>query len=368
MSKISKIEVFKADIPFKFSFKHSTKKRNSSESIFIKILLDNGVAGYGESLPRSYVTGNTQDSVFNNLKNYLPVLIGKELKGHIEGVGFIKGLEGIEGEARCAVEIALLDCLGRVCNKPLHEILGGAINKTFVYSGIISGESLLKTAILALYFGSQGYKFIKIKVGSDNDISRVSILRNLLKDADIRIDANGAWNAQKALKAIKSLRAFSISCIEQPTPKGDLNAMQEVADFSPEPVMADESLCTKEDALRLAQTTACDMFNIRLSKCGGIFRSLEIARIAEDYGLSYQIGCHVGESGILSAAGRHLASIVKKSKYLEGSYSRLLLEKDIIEEDLTPKRSIGYTLDRAGLGITVKEGILRKYTQESILI
>ena len=149
--------------------------------------------------------------------------------------------------------------------------------------------------------------------------------------------------------------------MEQPTPKGDFDAMQEVADFCHEPVMADESLCTVNDALRLAQIKGCDMFNIRLSKCGGIFRSMEIIGIARDQSIGYQIGCHVGESGILTAAAIHLAAVSKSLAHFEGGYSRLLLKEDIIEEDLTPRRGIGYTLNRAGLGVTVKENTLRKY-------
>ena len=131
--------------------------------------------------------------------------------------------------------------------------------------------------------------------------------------------------------------------------------------FCREPVMADESLCTKEDALQLAQIRGCDMFNVRLSKCGGIFRSMEIIGIARDHSMGYQIGCHVGESGILTAAATHLAAVSKDFKYFEGGYSRLLLKEDIIEEDLTPRRGVGYTLDGPGLGVTVKEDILRKY-------
>ncbi|MBI5124221.1 MAG: hypothetical protein HZA72_02250, partial [Candidatus Omnitrophica bacterium] len=102
MPKISGIEIFKVNIPFKFSFKHSLKERKSSESIFVKIVLENNIAGFGESLPRSYVTGNTQSSVYDSLKKYLPALIGADLKEGNEGIQFIKGLEGIEDESRCA--------------------------------------------------------------------------------------------------------------------------------------------------------------------------------------------------------------------------------------------------------------------------
>lgn len=369
MPKIAQIEIFKVNLPFKYSFKHSLKSRDTSESIFVKVTLDNGIAGFGESLPRSYVTGNTQDSVFKGLSSFSKSLIGTGLNDDRESVGLIRNIEGIEGEARCAIEIALLDCLGKVCSKPMSAFLGEGINKKFIYSFIIPSISPLKAGIICVFAKSRGYKFIKVKVGFGNDAARVRICRRISPDADIRIDANGAWDSsQNALEAIQNLRPFNISCIEQPTPKDRLDTLQEVADCCPEPVMADESLCTRLDALKLAQSRACDMFNIRLSKCGGIFRSLDIIKTARDYEIKYQIGCLVGESGILSAAARHMASVVKDAVYFEGSYSRFLLKEDVIEEILTPKRSIGYALEGPGLGVSVKENIIKKYSKESLLV
>lgn len=361
MPKISAFEVFKVNIPFRAAFKHSLKSRDNSESIFVKASLDNGVVGFGESLPRSYVTGNTQDDVYKQLKEFLPKLNGIELNVSTGGVNFIKSLDGVEAEARCALEMALLDCIGKVSNRPIHDILGKSLNNSFASSAIISGDSVFKAAITTIYFKSKGYKFFKVKVGTDNDLERVRIVRRLAGDVDIRVDANGAWDVVGTLEAIKAMRQFNISCVEQPTPKGDFDAMREVADSCREPVMADESLCTVNDALKLAQAKCCDMLDVRLSKCGGIFRSMEIIKVAHDHEMGYQIGCHVGESGILTAAAMHLATVSKEMAYFEGGYSRLLLKEDVIEEDLTPIRGVGYTLNKAGLGVTVKEDTLRRY-------
>lgn len=364
MPKISGLEVFKVDIPFRRAFKHSLKSRKKSESIFVKISLDNGVVGFGESMPRIYVTGNTQDAVYAQLKEFLPKLKGAELGSPDEGADFIRSLEGVEAEARCALEMALLDCLGKVSNRPVRDILGESLNQSFASSAIISEGAVLKTAVTTIYFKAKGYKFFKVKVGNDDDVERVRLVRRIVGNADIRVDANGAWDVAQALETIEKIRRFNISCVEQPTSKSDFDAMQEVADFCNEPVMADESLCTKQDALTLAQIKGCDMFNVRLSKCGGIFRSMDIIRIAQDYKMGYQIGCHVGESGVLTAAATHLAAVSKNLAYFEGGYSRLLLKEDIIEEDLTPRRGVGYTLNKPGLGVTVKEDTLRKYITE----
>ena len=369
MPEVARVEIFKVNIPFKHSFKHSLKSRSDSGSIFVKVSLDNGITGFGESLPRSYVTGNTQDSVFMVLSGYAKRLIGMKLDNRAESAGLIKNMDGIEGEARCAIETALLDSLGRVCSKPVSALLGEAVNTEFIYSMAVPSVPAFKAGLVCAFAKMQGYKFIKVKVGTGNDAARVRLCRFILPRADIRVDANGAWtSAGAALGMIQKLRRFRISCIEQPTPKNNFDALQEVADFCPEPVMADESLCTKEDALTLAHSRACDMFNVRLSKCGGIFRSLEIIKIAQDNGLGFQIGCLVGETGILSSAARHMAGVVNDIKYFEGSYARFLLKEDVIEEDLTPERGIGHALKGSGLGVTVKEGVIRRYSREEAVI
>ena len=124
--------------------------------------------------------------------------------------------------------------------------------------------------------------------------------------------------------------------------------------------MLDESLTSLSDAAAAIQKGTCDLFNIRLSKCGGIFNSLRLAAMARQAGLGYQLGCHPGESGILSAAGRHFASNVANIIYLEGSYDRHILRKQLTEEDVT----FGYggrapALVRPGLGVSVSPVALK---------
>ena len=137
----------------------------------------------------------------------------------------------------------------------------------------------------------------------------------------------------------------------------------------PEPVMADESLCTIDDAKALVELRACDMFNIRLSKCGGLLNALKIAEYAAQAGITCQLGCQVGETGVLSAAGRHFISCVDNIKYLEGSYAKFLLAEDVVSEDV----SFGYggfapRLAGSGLGVTVDEKRLARYAAKRITI
>jgi muconate cycloisomerase len=119
------------------------------------------------------------------------------------------------------------------------------------------------------------------------------------------------------------------------------------------------------EARALVEAKACDAFNVRVSKCGGLRASVRIADIAADAGLAVIVGAQVGESGLLSAAGRHLAACVAP-RYLEGSAGRLLLRRDITRERVLPGRG-GRARPHpgAGLGVTVNTGVLTRHTRRA---
>jgi len=131
--------------------------------------------------------------------------------------------------------------------------------------------------------------------------------------------------------------------------------------------MADESLVTVSDAEALAAAGACQYFNLRLSKCGGLAPAIEMAGIAEAAGLRYQLGCQVGETAILSAAGRAFAAWLEAPEYVEGSFGSLLLEQDISHDRIEfGKGGSARVLDGQGLGITVDEERLRNFSDTII--
>jgi muconate cycloisomerase len=224
---------------------------------------------------------------------------------------------------------------------------------------------------LAGVIRSLGITQVKVKVGKDldTDVSRVRTLRSLLgSDADLRIDANCAWTDEQALAAIEALRRYRISAVEQPVAADDIHGLQRLTAACPEEIIVDESLRTVAEARTLADAKACDAFNIRVSKCGGLRASMRIAEIAADAGITVVVGAQVGESGILSAAGRHLAACLAP-RYLEGSAGRLLLREDLTRERVLPGRA-GRARPHAGagLGVTVKTDVLRRYTLQARVV
>ncbi len=178
---------------------------------------------------------------------------------------------------------------------------------------------------------------------------------------DLRIDANEAWPAAEVRGKLETLTSFEISCVEQPVPHGEVNCLAELRRQVAVPIMLDESLTGPIDAAAAITHETCDLFNIRLSKCGGFLASLRLAALAHSAGLGYQLGCHPGESGILSAAGRHWACSVANVRYVEGSYDRYLFRRLLTHEDITfGFGGRGPAITAPGLGVTVDDAVLRE--------
>jgi muconate cycloisomerase len=207
-----------------------------------------------------------------------------------------------------------------------------------------------------------GFRQLKVKVGIEghDDVARLRMIRRMVgSKIDLRIDANESWTLEAAVEGIRALEQFGISAVEQPLPHALADRLGELRSKVKTPLMLDESLCSMVDAKRAAAGGWCDLFNLRLSKCGGFIPSLRLAQFASEHGLGYQLGCQVGETAILSAAGRHFASSVKAIRYLEGSYDRHLIRESLAKHDLTfgiggkasalPGPGLGVTVDAAAL-------------------
>jgi muconate cycloisomerase len=273
---------------------------------------------------------------------------------------------GLAGAARCALELALLDAAGRHLGCGVGRWLGPTRADVLVYDAVIPFSGRRRVAAIALAIRLLGIRRVKVKVGRElaEDLHTLRMLRRLLGgEADLRVDANCAWTVEQALHAIERMRPFRLSVVEQPVAAADLDGLRRLRTECEPAIAVDESLRTAEEARALVEAGACDAFNIRVSKCGGLLASLRIAEIAERAGMFCIVGAQVGESGILSAAGRHLAAAIAP-RYLEGSAGPLLLRKDLTEERILPgwggraRPFVG-----PGLGVHVRESLLGRAAQ-----
>lgn len=380
-AKVVAVYVRHVRIPLKKRITHASHTRSDSDNVVVECRLDDGTTGYGEGVPREYVTGETLETSsdlirranWDQLSAVDSFAAAVEMIRHFELPEVPSDERGCVGNAaRCAVELALLDAFGRYFSFPLSRLLEVLPEYERIYqprshcrySGVLTSKSELRERVSAWKQRIFGFKHCKIKVGTagQDDVVRMKNFRRILgRKMNLRVDANEAWKPDEVVDRILELQPFGITSVEQPVAHEDVLCLADVRQKVSIPIMHDESLCSRYDARQAIQEKTCDLFNIRLSKCGGLLRSFELADLASAYGLGYQLGCQVGETGILSAAGRHFACSVRGIYYLEGSYDGHLVRERLTREDLT----FGWggaapALNGPGLGVTIDEQSLNR--------
>ena len=333
--KITGIRTHQVTKPFDISFLSSQALRTKSESVILRVDYDNGVFSYGESAPRAYVTGESLSSASELIRDrFAPLLLHREI-GNLENVRAI--LNDLEDachrkagksyhSALGAVDIALLDGLGKVEKKPVASFLGPLHHGSPPQSISVPFFSAEEIRQLAHRFRDYRFTHLKVLVGDDPswNADRLKLLRSLFGDGvELRIEVNGKWSLEQAVAHVKALKKFRIVAVEQPLPAHDVEGLRRFREETGMRVVADESLCTLSDAKRLIDSRACDILNIKISKCGGLLRAKAIADFALSAQVPCQMGAHVGETEILTAAGRHFAATTDLL-WVEGGYTFLL--------------------------------------------
>lgn len=380
--RVAELTAFHIHVPLKKPIRHASHARTSTENLIVRCVLADGTEGYGEGVPREYVTGETIDSAIALLKRSdLPAQLGdcNDFAGAVTLAERLH-LAAIPGDerqcqgnaARCAVELALLDAFGKHFHQPLSKVTQmlapnlHAPRERVQYSGAITATQGMKLRFASWKYRIFGFSQMKVKVGipGQDDVGRLTIIRRRMgKAMDLRIDANEAWPPGEVVQRIGALAAFGISSVEQPVAHDVAACLAEVRQKVKTPIMLDESLCSMVDAQRAVDGKTCDLFNLRLSKCGGFIPTLRLAQFAHRNNLGYQLGCQVGETAVLSAAGRHFACSVADLRYLEGSYDKHLVKEALGKQDITFNWG-GWApaLPGPGLGVDVDPDALQRVT------
>jgi muconate cycloisomerase len=369
-------------IPLRRRIRHASHTRYSTENLLVRCVLEDGTVGHGEGVPRDYVTGETVETALD--------LLGRaDLRSQLEPCrDFAQAaalaerlrLPPVPGDdrdcqgnaARCALELAVLDAYGRRFGAPLSEVVRLLAPDLYAprpwvrYSGAFTTARGFKARIYGWLFRLYGFRQVKVKVGIEgyDDLPRLRAIRQSVgRRMDLRVDANEAWGPGEVVERIRDLAPFRVTAVEQPVPHADVGVLADVRPKVGVPLMLDESLCSLRDAERAIADGTCDLFNIRLSKCGGLIPSLRLAQLARKHRLAYQLGCQVGETAVLSAAGRHFAASVGDIRYLEGSYDRHLVLEALATRDITFRRG-GWApaLTAPGLGVDLDPEAVRRVT------
>jgi L-alanine-DL-glutamate epimerase-like enolase superfamily enzyme len=307
--KIIHIEAWPVSMKLTEPYTIAYEKVASVTNVFLRIETSVGIMGCGCAAPDKVVSGETPESVlivlrdaaYSRLKGSDPLRVAMLLER-------LKPRLINHPSAMAAVDMALLDILGKKAQLPLWKLLGGFRDriKTSVTIGILPWKETVEQARQRI---SEGFKSLKLKGGRhvEDDIERFLKVREAVgKTIELRFDANQGFSVEDTLKFVEKTRKAGLELIEQPTPKGSPEMLGRVTSAVTVPVMADESLMNLRDAFRIARRDLADMVNIKLAKVGGIFEALQINAVARSAGLEVMVGC-MDEAALAIAAGLHFA-------------------------------------------------------------
>lgn len=352
--RITGMRAEKVQIPLTAPIKVAFAVVEALESVLIRVETDEGCTGYGEAAPFAPVTGETVDGVLAVLDIFRQGLIGMDPMD-IEAVhAMMDGVIVGNGAAKCAVDLAMYDLMGKAAGQPVYKLLGGfgrTVHNDITIS-ISTPEEMAAEAKKCVF--DLGYRILKIKAGIDwqEDIRAMKLIREAVgPQVRLRVDANQGYDVAIAQRALRGFREYGIEAVEQCLPHWDLEGAAYLRNQAQGiHMMLDESIHSPADAARACRLGSADIFNIKLMKCGGLYPAQKINAVAEANGVTCMVGCML-ETKLAITAGLSLVA-AKKNVTEADCDSFLYYKENPVEGGFTQEKDLFTLLDKPGFGVT----------------
>jgi muconate cycloisomerase len=341
-----------------------------SPFLLVKIHTDEGIIGLGEVSCTPGWSGEDQVTAAHFIHNFLaPLLIGENPLNVEALTQRTQRRIAHNVFTKAALEMALWDILGKAAGLPVYRLLGGPVREFVPTKFSVSGVDPAKAAEIALWAVEQGFRTMKVKVGTEpgNDVARVKAVREAVgPTVKLGVDANGGWSPRVAIQTIRQLCEEGIYFAEQPVPALDMSWLADVRSQVSVPIIADESLYTLQDAMALVRAGAADVLSIYVGKSGGIGPARKVAAVAEAAGITCTVGSNL-ELGIASAAMIHLAMAtpgIGAEQYPCDILGPFFYADMLLAKPLPIKAGEARPFERPGLGVELDEEKVEKYRVE----
>ncbi len=268
--------------------------------VFVVTLECDGIEGWGEAAPHPFY-GESPMSVRAAIQS-----IGRFLDVDPEVARTNLNTDGADlfevlrphASVRAALDAALWDLRGRSEGVPVWKLIGADATRAPYTSFTIGFDR--PDIVDAKVDAAAAYRILKVKVGIPGDMEMLD--RVIARSGKVvRVDANEGWDLETAIVNTRELARRRVEFCEQPLPHGDEDSLRQLKRVSQVPIVLDESIIDPSDVARCRDQG--HGVNVKLVKCGGITRALEIVKAARAHGMSVMIGCMIETSlGVTAAA------------------------------------------------------------------
>ncbi|MEU9741207.1 enolase C-terminal domain-like protein [Micromonospora chersina] len=327
-----------------------------------------GVTGWGEATPIPAWTYETAESIVTTVDRYLaPAILGRPA-WDLDGVttafdrainrGFTIGAP----LAKCAVDVALHDLLGRALGVSVGVLWGQRRRETIQLGWIVSGQTAAAVADAVAEGRGLGYEAFKVKVGLHSeaeDAAVVRAVREAAPDAALWVDANQAYTVDGALRMARRLADLDVTAFEQPLPANDVAGQRRLRETSPIPVALDESLRHPSDLATFVKLNAVDVAIAKVQRSGGLTLSRRLCALAEDAGVRL-MGSGLTDSDLGLAASLHLFAAYGIDTPVDLNGRQFLTSSYATGATVEVKDGIARVPTGPGLGVEVDESVVRE--------
>ncbi|WP_303230651.1 muconate cycloisomerase family protein [Comamonas kerstersii] len=369
---IERIEARILDIPTIRPHKLSFGAIQKQSPVIVQLWLSNGATGFGEAATIGGPSWNEEspESIAHAIDHYLAPAVVQQKAGRIEHVLQRMDL-ACKGNtfAKSAVEMALVDALSRTLGLPAWQLLGGKVHESLPLAWTLASGDVqcdLQEAQLRLEQGR--HRIFKMKIGArspEADVAHVTqIARGLPERATLTVDVNQAWDSNTARRYLPQLIEAGVSLIEQPVAKWNVPALAQLCqELRGALVMADETVCTPQDAMMLARANASHVFSLKVAKHGGLLRTRKVAAVAEAADIDWYGGTML-ETSIGSAASAHVFSTLGGQHHGCELFGPQLLVDDIVESPMPISDYCLQLPDGPGFGVEVSVQQLNRFDRK----
>ena len=336
------LELCRVEIPFRLPFEHASARREVTESVWVEARSESSHVGHGEGCPRHYVTGEDLRTAASFFAGHHDTMIEKihaprDLREWMEEH---RGILDDNPAAWCAVELALLDLMAREEGRSVEGLLGAReLRGEYRYTAVVGSGDLERMRETVRKYRQLAFTDFKIKLTGDVGRDREALQELLPGDGSqelrVRADFNNAFPDESQAAAYLDNLNAPLFALEEPLAADQHAALARLAERAAIPIILDESLIRSEQLDALPGSPERWIVNLRVSKMGGLLRSLELLERARARGMRVIVGAQVGETSLLTRAGLSVAEQARDILVAqEGAFGRHLLMDDVCDPSL----------------------------------